>query len=408
VITDISTLLSAAGRYLPDLTGFLRDLVRIPTVNGRDTEAALAIRITEEARKLRLDSHLVALEPERPNILVTYGTGLDRFALIAHMDTVTEGDSTGWSSPPFAADQKEGRLIGRGAADNKAGIACGLYALALLRELELIDPSRQQAVVASVVDEESGACSPLGVRHLLDSGALRARAAIYAYTSDIVCIGHRGLIRLELKANGQSIHAGLAEWHNHSRGANAVMALADLMLRLESLNVSAPPPPGFEHLGFTITPGTMFRGGSFPSIVPDSATAVVDIRLLPGQSSAEVLALIREQIRAVENVRSRITFDMKVTVDIPGALISKDHPLALLAQDYTEAVTGKRWESAGAGPANEGYMLIEAGIPTLCGFGPTGGNPHARDEWVEIDSLPATVAMFAGIIHDYLDVSKGE
>lgn len=408
MITDISALLAAAGRYQSDLTAFLRDLVRIPSVNGRDPEAPLAIRIEQEARKLGLESSLVALQAERPNILVTYGAGANRFALIAHMDTVTEGDLTGWSSPPFAAEVKEGSIIGRGAADNKAGIACGLYTLALLRELKLIDPARQQVIVAGVVDEESGACSPLGVRHLLDSGALQARAAIYTYTSDIVCIGHRGLIRLELNARGQSIHAGLAEWHNHIRGANAVTALADLLLKLESLNVPALPPPGFEHLGFTITPGTIFHGGSFPSIVPDSASAVVDIRLLPGQPSAEVLELIQEQIRAVENERPRITFEMKVTVDIPGAVISQDHPLALLAQDYTEAVTGRRWATAGAGPANEGYMLIEAGIPTLCGFGPTGGNPHAPDEWVEINSLPATMAMFAGIIHYYLNLSKGE
>jgi len=152
----------------------------------------------------------------------------------------------------------------------------------------------------------------------------------------------------------------------------------------------------------------MFKGGSFPSIVPDSATAVVDIRLLPGQSSSEVLKLIHEKMHVVEQERSRVRFEMKVTVDIPGAFIPQDHPLAVLAQDYTETVTGRRWETAGAGPANEGYMLIEAGIPTLCGFGPTGGNPHAPDEWVEINSLPATTAMFAGIIHDCLNISKGE
>ncbi len=186
------------------------------------------------------------------------------------------------------------------------------------------------------------------------------------------------------------------------------MALAELLLNLESLNVSAPPLPGFEHLGLTVTPGTTFQGGSFPSIVPDSAKAVVDIRLLPGQSSAEVLDLVRNKIRAVENERAGISFDMKVTVNIPGAVIPQDHPLALLAQDYTEAVTGRRWATAGAGPANEGYMLISAWIPTLCGFGPTGGNPHAPEEWVEIDSLPVTLAMFAGIIHDYLNLSKGE
>ena len=408
MILDTSTLLIAAGKYQNDLTSFLRELVRIPSVNGRETEAALVERIQVEANRMGFESRLVALQPERPNILVTYGTGPERFALISHMDTVAEGDPASWSSPPFAAEIKEGRIIGRGTADNKAGIACSLYSLALLQDLNLIDPARQQVIVAGVVDEESGACSPLGVRHLIDSGALQARGAIYAYASDIVCIGHRGLLRLELTVRGQSIHAGFAEWHHHERGANAVTALADLLLKLESLNIPAAAPPGFEHLGFTITPGTTFRGGSYPSIVPDSANAVVDIRLLPGLPSDHVLERVREQILAVENERPRISFEMNVTVDIPGAVIPQAHPLALLAQDYTEAVTGRRWETAGAGPANEGYMLIGAGIPTLCGFGPSGGNPHAPDEWVEVNSLSATVAMFAGIIHDYLNLPKGE
>lgn len=408
VISESSALLTTAAKYESNITAFLRDLVRIPSVNGRDLEAALAERIQAEAITLDLESRLIALQPERPNILVSYGEGTDRFVLIGHMDTVAEGDPTSWSCPPFAADVKEGRIIGRGAADNKAGIACGLYTLALLRDLNLIDPAHQQVILAGVVDEESGACSPLGVRHLLDSGALQARGAIYTYTSDIVCIGHRGLLRLELNAHGQSIHAGVAEWHNHIQGANAVMALAELLLRLESLNIPAHPPSGFEHLGFTITPGTIFRGGSYPSIVPDSAKAVVDIRLLPGQSSVEVLDFVQEQIHAIEKERQRIHFEMTTTVDIPGAVIPKDHPLAVLAQDYTEALTGRRWEAAGAGPANEGYMLIGAGIPTLCGFGPTGGNPHAPDEWVEINSLSATVSTFAGIIHDYLNLSEGK
>ena len=403
---DASLLLSTANAYLAGLTAFLRDLVRIPSINGRDVESAVAMRIETEARKLGLDSQTLALQPERPNILVSFGAGADGFVLVGHMDTVAEGNQDSWSSPPFAGEVRDGRLFGRGSADNKAGIACGLYTLALLRDLKLIDPAHQKVILAGVVDEESGACSPLGVRYLLNSGALQVRGAIYTYTSDIVCIGHRGLVRLELSAGGQSIHAGVAEWHHHRQGANAVMALADLLLRLETLDLPADPPPGFEHLGLTITPGTVFQGGSYPSIVPEHASAIVDIRLLPGQSSPKVLELVREQIQIVQAGRPGITFNMKVTVDIPGAFIPTDHPLALLAQEYTEVFSGRRWETAGAGPANEGYMLIGAGIPALCGFGPTGGNPHAPDEWVELASLPVATAMFAGIIYDYLQLEK--
>jgi acetylornithine deacetylase/succinyl-diaminopimelate desuccinylase-like protein len=87
---------------------------------------------------------------------------------------------------------------------------------------------------------------------------------------------------------------------------------------------------------------------------------------------------------------------------LPAVAIAKDHPLVKLAETYTELVTGRAWHAEGAGPANEGYMLIQAGIPTLCGFGPKGGNAHAENEWVSLSSITPTIAMYAGIAHDYL------
>ena len=59
----------------------------------------------------------------------------------------------------------------------------------------------------------------------------------------------------------------------------------------------------------------------------------------------------------------------------------------IIAQDYTDLINGQRWEARGAGPGNEGYLLIGAGIPILCGFGPIGGNLHTPDEWVDNGNL---------------------
>ena len=87
---------------------------------------------------------------------------------------------------------------------------------------------------------------------------------------------------------------------------------------------------------------------------------------------------------------------------LPAAAIPAEHPLAQLAQRHAEAITGKAWPIRGAGPANEGYMLIGAGIPTLPGFGPSGGNAHAPGEWVAVDSLVETAVLYATIIQDYL------
>lgn len=396
---------SAAATYKADVLRFLQDLVRLSSVNGRDSETAVARRVACEASRLGLASELAAADPRRENVVVSLGEGEHCFALIGHMDTVAAGSEIQWTAPPFAAQIRDGRLLGRGTADNKAGIACGLYTLALLRDYDLLDFSRFKVILAGVVDEESGASSDLGVRFLLDSGRLQADGAIYTYASDIICIGHRGLLRLLLQAQGQAVHTGSREWSRGEGGVNAVTGLAAVLTALETLDLPAPTHPAFSGLSCTVTPGTLVSGGEFESMVPAAAEALVDIRLMPGQSAEGVIDTVRQIIDAQLARRPGLSITMRIKNNLPGAAIAVDHPLATIAQEHTQRCTGHAWPLAGAGPANEGYMLIEAGIPTLCGFGPTGGGAHAPDEWIAVDSLCPTIAMYSGIIVDYLQAS---
>ena len=398
-----------AQQYQDEMVAFLQAMVQIPSVNGRDDETAVSQRIIQQAHQLGFAAELVAKDPKRANAIVRWGQGPHKFAIIGHVDTVAEGPADHWSVPPFGgvvvpADGPNGRLYGRGTSDNKAGIAIGLYTLALLRDHGLVDPNDVELIVAGVVDEESGATSTLGVRHLLDTGHFDGvEGAIYAYASDIVCVGHRGLLRLELTARGQAIHSGLPAWSQKKKGVNAVTGLAAALLALEALEISAPPHPAFDHLGCTITPGTLIQGGTFVSIVPNLATAAVDIRLMPGQAVEGVLTAVQATLDHITAQRPGLTLTATVTTSFPGAAIPSDHPLAQIAQHHARHVTGAEWPIVGAGPGNEGYMLIGAGIPTLCGFGPSGDNAHAPDEWVDLTSLHQTVAIFSGIICDYLN-----
>ncbi len=401
---DVGRLLHAAQRYETDMVSFLQNLVRRRSVNGVDTEAAVSDCAAEQARLLGFDAQQIAKDPQHPNVLISWGDGPDVFALIAHLDTVAAGDESQWSHPPFSAQIDAGRIYGRGTADNKAGLVCGLYTLALLRDLDLLDPTRHCALVAGVVDEEAGASSHLGVRYLLDQDHLAGtKGAIYTYTSDIVCVGHRGLLRLVIDAYGQAVHTGSSEWARGETGVNAVTGLADVLLHLETVTLPAQPHPAFDHLTLTITPGTIIEGGTFESMVPAHARAMIDVRLLPGQSADDILHQVNTICQKVANKRPGLRFDLTVKNNLPAAAIPINHPLTQTAQAYTRAVTGDPWPIRGAGPANEGYMLIEADIPTLCGFGPTGGGAHASDEWVEIASLPRTLAMYAGIVVDTLN-----
>jgi acetylornithine deacetylase/succinyl-diaminopimelate desuccinylase-like protein len=391
--------------YQPHLTAFLQDLVRIPSVNGRDFERPVAERVAVEARVLGFDAALHASNPDRPNVVVSWGRGPRGFALIGHLDTVAEGDQP-WRFPPFDAVLAEGKMYGRGTADNKAGIACGLYTIALLRDAGLLDPAEHRVLLAGVADEESGASSPDGVRFLLDSGLLPVEGAIYTYAGDIVCIGHRGLLRLRLEARGRSVHTGSPAWSRGEAGVNAVTGLAQALLALERMKRPAPEGAHFAGLGLTVTPGTLIDGGEFESVVPSRARALVDIRLPPGVSGRDVLDEVDRLLERVRADRVGLELDYTVKNDLPAAMIDPGHPLALLARKHARELAGRDCPIQIAGPANEGYMLIGAGIPTLPGFGPQGGGAHAPDEWVDLDSLPATAAVYAAVIRDYLTMRK--
>jgi succinyl-diaminopimelate desuccinylase len=395
-------LLLADRRRHEEEVAFLQDLVRIPSVNGRNTEAAVARRVVEEAERLDLPARLVAADPERPNVLVELGDGAKGFALVAHLDTVEEGEEQDWTYPPFGGEIHDDCLWGRGAADNKAGLACGLYALALMRDHELLDPAATRVVLTGAVDEESGACSPLGVRHLLDQGLLDVAGAIYTYTSNKIRIGHRGVLRLQLRVRGAAVHAGRRVWHQRRVGRHAGAALMEIARAIGGLDIPAPEHPAFSGLGCTVTVTGLHFGpeARVGGVVPGRAEAGVDIRLMPGQSKTEVLEAIRQVVE--QNTPEGVEVETEVVVDIPAAVIPVDHPLVEVAKRWTKAITGEAWPVAGAGPANEGWMLIQAGIPTLCGFGPQGGNAHAADEYVEVGSLSQAVGLYAGVIGEYL------
>lgn len=101
-------------------------------------------------------------------------------------------------------------------------------------------------------------------------------------------------------------------------------------------------------------------------------------------------------------LRPSVCAEIEERTRLPGVIIHKDHNLVKIAKRYTREVTGNTWKAEGAGPANEGYMLIDAGIPNPCGFGPTGGNVYPINEWVTLSSLAPAIAMFAGIAQEYL------
>jgi len=244
----------------------------------------------------------------------------------------------------------------------------------------------------------------------LDSKLIGGKGAIYSHLDRKVTIGHRGLIRLEIEILGQAVHTGIMEWCCGLRGVNAVTALSEVLCMIEKENWPEGLHEAFPALRLTVTPGTVISGGTFESVVPAYAKAMVDIRTMPNQESSGILARIEEIASKVVESRNarlkpengaRLAFKIIVKNNLPSAFIPLDHPLAVACRESVQQITGLIPDVRGCGPANEGYMLIHSNIPTICGFGVVGGHPHAIDEWISVESLIETVEIYQRVLEKY-------
>jgi acetylornithine deacetylase/succinyl-diaminopimelate desuccinylase-like protein len=167
--------------------------------------------------------------------------------------------------------------------------------------------------------------------------------------------------------------------------------MARLLLALETRSYPHSAAPYFERFRTIITPGTMISGGISINIVPDHCEALVDIRTTPEHDAATIEALFDTLIAALPGYR----FSYERLNEIPAVCSDPTAPIFAILAEVTGAVRGVTPTMTVAGPANEGYLLIAQGIPTVCGFGPTGENAHAVDEYADVPSLLEAAQIFA-------------
>lgn len=375
------------NKYNKEITEFIQRLISIPSVNGVDNEVEIVREIAEEAKRLDLPFKIFAKDENHPNIFV--GDNFDKkegLLLIAHTDTAGIGDESKWSHKPFGGEIENNRLYGRGSIDCKSGIALSLYTLKILKDQGKLSLAK----FVGVSDEERGADSLLGARHLIDMG-LNAKAAVYTYSgNDVITIGHRGQVKLWISVTGESNHTGSKSWQDGTRGASAIEALNNFLIELSKINMEGTHEsfPGYKFKQTIL----FIEGGATTSLVPDKARCLVDARLLPNHINEEYVNKIKGLAKQFES--EKIKFDVSVQTNLPGAFIPKDERIVQILDNLSQQVLKRKSEIRGCGPANEGYLFIGKGIPTICGFGVGGDGVHSVDESVEIDSLFKTLEIY--------------
>ncbi len=130
----MSDLVQRVRDVLPDVRRDLEDLVRIASVwsdpNRRDDVHRSAQKVADLLRAAGFAQVDIVSADGAPAVIAHHPAppGAPTVLLYAHHDVQPEGDPAQWDSPPFEPTERDGRLYGRGTADDKAGIATHLAA----------------------------------------------------------------------------------------------------------------------------------------------------------------------------------------------------------------------------------------------------------------------------------------
>ena len=386
---------------------FLADLVRCPTLLGQEAECQELIcrRLVDlglETRKWEpapdlLESHpdFVPVERDyagRPNVagvLVPTGSGGRSLVLNGHVDVVPLGPLHWWSVDPWGAEVRDGRMYGRGALDMKSGLVAALLAVAAVREsgARLRGPVR----VESVIEEECTGNGMLASR--LDSGPVDG-AVLTEPTGLQVWIATLGVLWFEVCVRGRPAYVG-----DPGRQVNAVEKAASVIHRLKPAVVEAlnrdfrHPSYGHRPRPLSLNVGRI-EGGDWPSNV--ALECRFDCRMSfpidwPPERAQE---FAEDQVRRAAApdpwlVRNppRIRYNgFRARGWVAPEIAGRDSLVDVLEECH-RGVTGRKLDWDGfPGTADARYFKAALGEQSIY-YGPKGGNLHAPDEYVELDSV---------------------
>jgi len=282
-----------------------------------------------------------------------------------HMDTV------------FPADHEfqklrwldDGVLNGPGVADMKGGISVLLAALRAIELSASISRTGYQILINS--DEEVG--SPSSAKLIAELARNKLAALTYepALPDGTLAGARGGSGNFSVIFSGLSAHAG----RNPDDGRNAVLAAADLALRLKRLSRE----------GLSVNPAKI-EGGGPNNVVPDHAILRVNFRPRTPEIVTQTEADLRRIIADIER-------EHDVRAHLHGSFGRPPKPIddraaklfALVKQTGADLGLSIAWRSSGG--VCDGNNIAACGVPVVDTMGVRGGNIHSKDEFLIVESL---------------------
>jgi acetylornithine deacetylase len=316
----------------------------------------------------------------KANLFASFGPDGDGGIVLSGHTDVVPVDGQDWSSDPFKAEIRDGRLYGRGACDMKGFVGVALSLAPEIARAKLTRPLH----FALSYDEEVGCVGVTGLLEDLKAQGIKPALALVGEPTLMKIVGaHKGGAKLVTKCCGREHHSSAPE-----KGANAVMMAGEFVSLLDDVwnNLRADADARFDPPHSTVQ-ATVISGGTAVNILAREALVTWEYRCLPDRDPEKILETVRRRAASeiLPKYRARASeagFATELHAQYPGLVMDEDSPAVLLARELTGA---NQVEAVSYG--TEAGHFQNYGIPAvICGPGSID-QAHRADEYCELSEL---------------------
>lgn len=317
-----------------------------------------------------------------------------KILLYGHLDTVDVVD--GWKTDPYKLTIRENKAFGIGAYDMKTGLAIIINLLLLKEDLPV------KAIFS--VDEEN-ICT--GIHSLKNHSFLKDVAFALVPEPDFgmgltaVCLGRTGRLVVQVKFFGEAKHMFFA---NSSINAIREAEIFDSFIKKIKFSQNI-------HIGKTIFTPRAFKAEAIGMSVPGQALIEYDLLTVPGDSARNVLLKFEQLASDLVNSKKlhfkpEIKLRDRLTPYLEPYEINKTNQYLKYVVAGIRKVTGKKAKYYyRSSVADENVLVNVHKIPSFT-LGPSGGNAHGANEYINLDSMEKTYDIYLAIIRQYMESLK--
>ncbi len=380
------------------------DVVNIPSPTGEELEMGRYMRRALEEAGLTVTWQEV--EDGRANVVGLWEGAANGKSLMfnGHMDTSNSGRETfltGLGYKPKAVI-RDGLIYGLGIYNMKGALVCYTQAVkALMRAGIKLEGDVTIAAVAGEIEKTQWSDEfvgkeyrgyGVGTHHLVNHGVLPDMCILGEPTDMQLVLGHYGTVWARISTHGHYVHTAFTRGkQDHSSIFRLKEILAPIYDWIAAWERKAvyDGQPGVVNVG-------CIRGGHpwRVSRTPERADVFLDVRVPPTMPLKEVRVAVKQLVLDLRKKHPDYGIEYETFVSVPGAEISKDHPLVKTIEACHQRVLGTPARHTTVLWDSDASVMTRYGIETL-NYGPSSGPRDAEGEKVAIETLVNTTKVYA-------------